>query len=101
MSRTASLPRLIAYAMLASIAAFAFSSSGAMADPTVPPGCDKVRGEILCSSSDPVGNCENDQCQTRDEKTSSRGNLTNKKCTCTSGPGNQITCTPTGCTPSP
>jgi hypothetical protein len=99
MSRTASLPRLIAYAMLASIAAFAFSSSGAMAAQALPPGCQKVQGTITCTSSDPVGNCQNNQCQTRDEDTSSQGNLNNKKCSCTSGPGNQITCTPTGCTP--
>jgi hypothetical protein len=87
------------YAMLAFLAAFAFGASGAMADPCCPAGCQKVNGTITCTSSDPVGNSENSggQSQSRDTDTSSQGNFTNKKCSCVSGPGNQITCTPTGC----
>jgi hypothetical protein len=87
MSRTALM-------LLGSISLFAFGTTGAIAAQALPAGCTKDQGVITCTSSDPVGNSENSggQSQTKDTNTTSQGNLTNKKNSCTTGPGNQTTC---------
>jgi hypothetical protein len=80
--------------LLGSISLFAFGTTGAIAAQALPAGCTKDQGVITCTSSDPVGNSENSggQSQSRDTSTTSQGNLTNKKNSCTTGPGNQTTC---------
>jgi hypothetical protein len=87
------MSRLLSIALLASVASFGFGVSGSIAAP-LPDNCTKDQGVVTCQTSDPVGNSENSggNSQTRDTTDTSRGNLTNKKSSCTSGPGNQTTC---------
>jgi hypothetical protein len=87
MSRTALV------ALLGSVSWFAFTTN-AIAAQALPAGCTKDQGTVTCASSDPVGNSESSggKSQTKDTTTTSQGNLTNKKNSCTTGPGNQTTC---------
>ena len=79
---------------LALVSWFAFGTTEAIAAQALPDGCQKIQGTITCATSDPVGNSESSggKSQTRDTSTTSQGNLTNKKTSCTTGPGNQTTC---------
>ena len=80
-------------AILAAVATLTLYTSPTSAA-NLPSNCTKVQGTITCETEDPVGNSENSggNSQTRETTTTSQGNLSNKRNSCSSGPGNQSTC---------